>query len=253
MQFFRQKNGAISIFLVIILVPCMMVSSLFVDIGRVHLSKGMANSSADLALNTLMTRYDADLKDFYGLAASCQSIDEFYSMSVDYFERTMTSQGLTEEEADLMVDEFKLAFTDLASRNPSDLLDVEVVDATVSSALDTSNMANPTLIKDGIIEFMKYRAPIGIAERGILTLLGGSKQQLENADAEDDLRKKKDEYYESCKDFYTTARQIYFNLVSYTGKGYTEEKINSLLTTINGYNGVYKEIHTALVDRKSVV
>lgn len=247
MQFFRQKNGAISIFLVIILVPCMMVSSLFVDIGRVHLSKGMANSSADLALNTLMTRYDADLKEFYGLAASCQSIDEFYSMSVDYFERTMTSQGLTEEEADLMVDEFKLAFTDLASRNPSDLLDVEVVDATVSSALDTSNMANPTLIKDGIIEFMKYRAPIGIAERGILTLLGGSKQQLENEKEENELRKKKDTYYESAKDFYTTAQTIYFALKNYTAQGYTEEKINGLLTTINGYKDTYKEIHKALV------
>lgn len=249
MRFFKQKNGAISVFLVMILVPCMMVSSLFVDIGRVHLSKGMANSSADLALNTLMTRYDADLKEFYGLAASCQSIDEFYSMSVDYFTRTMTSQGLTEEEVDLMVDEFKLAFTDLANRNPSDLLDVEVLEANVSSALDTSNMANPTFIKDGVIEFMKYRAPIGIAERGILTFLGGNetKQKLENNNAEKELTKKKNEYYKSSKNFYTTAKDIYLKLKAYTEKGYTTDKIDDLLSTVNGYKSIYQEIHKALV------
>ena len=50
------SKGAVSVFLVLILVPCMLVSSIFVDLGRVQLSKSNAESAADLALNTLLAR-----------------------------------------------------------------------------------------------------------------------------------------------------------------------------------------------------
>ena len=58
--FSKRERGAVSVFLVIILVPCMLVASIFVDVGRVYLSKSMAESAADMALNSLMTQYDAD-------------------------------------------------------------------------------------------------------------------------------------------------------------------------------------------------
>ena len=61
--FSKRERGAVSVFLVIILVPCMLVASIFVDVGRVYLSKSMAESAADMALNSLMTHYDADLND----------------------------------------------------------------------------------------------------------------------------------------------------------------------------------------------
>ena len=63
MRCFHKNRGAISVFLVIILVPCMLVSSVFVDISRVQLSRAVAESSADLALSTLMTYYDYDLNE----------------------------------------------------------------------------------------------------------------------------------------------------------------------------------------------
>ena len=63
MNFFRKKDGAVSVFLVIILVPCIFISAMFVDLGRVYLSDGMAYSSADLALNTLLTQYDSELNE----------------------------------------------------------------------------------------------------------------------------------------------------------------------------------------------
>ena len=47
MQLFRRNDGAISVFLVMILVPCMLVASIFVDISRVSLGRAVAESSAD--------------------------------------------------------------------------------------------------------------------------------------------------------------------------------------------------------------
>ena len=96
----REKGprGAISVFLAMILVPCIVVSSLFVDLSRVHMSKAMTESSADLALNTLLTNYDADLSDWYGMVASCQNVDDFYTVSAQYFLRTISSQNLSDDE-----------------------------------------------------------------------------------------------------------------------------------------------------------
>ena len=58
MRFFQKTKGAISIFLVIILVPMMTVSSLFVDASKVKLARSMAESAGDLTLNTALTNYD---------------------------------------------------------------------------------------------------------------------------------------------------------------------------------------------------
>ena len=71
----NNSRGAISVFLVLILVPCIVVVCLFGDISRVELSKAEASSAGDLALYSLMSHYDEELKEYYGLVASCQNIE----------------------------------------------------------------------------------------------------------------------------------------------------------------------------------
>ena len=97
-------RGAVSVFLAIILVPCIIISSIFVDVGRVQLSRTVAESSADLAMNALLTNYDADLKEWYGMIASCQTIEAFYEASANFFLRTLKSQGLSDDEIVLISD-----------------------------------------------------------------------------------------------------------------------------------------------------
>ena len=80
MNFYRKNRGAVSVFLILVLVPCIVISSIFVDLSRVHLSKTTAESAADLALNTLLTNYDAELSEYYGLIGSCQDLTEFYTI-----------------------------------------------------------------------------------------------------------------------------------------------------------------------------
>ena len=75
-KFMCRRRGAISIFLILVLVPMLIVSSIFVDMSRIRLAKAAATSAGDLTLNTALTNYDAVLKDMYGLFATSQSIDE---------------------------------------------------------------------------------------------------------------------------------------------------------------------------------
>ena len=77
LQIFRKKDGAVSVFLTIILVPMIVVSCLFVDACRAKLAEPVVSSAGDLTLNTALTQYDATLNDYYGLMASSQNVDEF--------------------------------------------------------------------------------------------------------------------------------------------------------------------------------
>ena len=120
----KGTRGAISVFLAIILVPCIVISSVFVDASRVNLSKTTAESAADLALNTLLTNYDADLKEWYGMVASCQTIGEFYEISADYFLRMLQSQGMSDDEIILLSDYYANATNNDAIY---DLLKVECI------------------------------------------------------------------------------------------------------------------------------
>ena len=76
MNFCKKQRGAVSIFLVIILVPMITISSLFVDVSKVMLGKSVMESAGDLALNTALTNYDTVLKDMYGLFATAQDTEE---------------------------------------------------------------------------------------------------------------------------------------------------------------------------------
>ena len=173
-KYTKKERGAVSVFLVIILVPCMLVASIFVDVGRVSLSKSAAESASDLALNSLMTNYDFDLNDWYGMVASCQNIDEFYEASEKCFESALKSQNLSDDEITTLLGSFKSMIGDTA--DVVDYLQVTPASddnfATIG-AMEGANLANSTMLKSQIVDFMKYRAPLAACENIVDRLRSG--------------------------------------------------------------------------------
>lgn len=211
----KRTRGAVSVFLVIILVPCILVSSIFVDISRVFLSKNVAVSSADLALNSLMTNYDYDLSDWYGMAASCQDIEEFYKGSAEYFLRMLSSQGISDEEIVLISDYYKNATND---DTIYDLLEMEGLteEGDIIQAVSGADMTNATIIKNQVVEFMKYRAPIELTTE-IIKRLQDDKSTGEAVEAEENkpLVDDKTEYYEAEGELLTAAFNSYLAIFDY--------------------------------------
>ncbi len=155
------QRGAVTVFLIMILVPCIVVASIFVDASRVFLSKAEAESAADLALNTVLAHYDEDLKEFYGLIGSVQDVDQFMAKAGEYFEGMMVANGIEELESQFFID----FIGNLLSGEPiSDFLRVEISDTEVS-AMDGGNLANPAMLENQIVQFMKYRGVITIVEK----------------------------------------------------------------------------------------
>ena len=99
LKFMYKTRGAISVFLIIVLLPMMMVSAIFVDESRIQLGNSIAVSAGDLTLNTALTNYDTVLKDMYGLFATSQDMDELYDNLENYYRKSIVSAGIAETDA----------------------------------------------------------------------------------------------------------------------------------------------------------
>ncbi|MEG2429125.1 MAG: hypothetical protein RSA99_01950, partial [Oscillospiraceae bacterium] len=160
MKFMYKCKGAISIFLVIILVPMLTISAIFVDLSRVKLGQSAANSAGDLALNTALTNYDSVLKDMYGLFATAQDNDDLMESLEDYYRKAIVSTGISAGDAESTVDKIMSQLGTVAKKDDtSDLLQMDLVDFEATD-VPNANLANPTILKKEIVDFMKYRAPI---------------------------------------------------------------------------------------------
>lgn len=194
MKIFRRQHGAVSVFLVIILVPMITVSSLFVDASKVKLGRGVAESAADLTINTALTDYDTKLKDLYGLFATAQDTEELYSKLEDYYRTCITSSGVGAEDADNFVEMItaQLGLVE-KSGDVDDILNIELLDFDVSKRTDAS-LANAAVMKKQIVDFMKYRSPINTGLSFISSL-----QSFATLSKQTDLVQKRTDYYEAEK------------------------------------------------------
>lgn len=247
----KKTRGAVSVFLVMILVPCIVVTSVFVDLGRVHMSKSMAESSSDLALNSLLTNYDSDLNEWYGMVASCQSINEFYEESAKFFLRTLSSQGLSDDEIYLLSDYYAHATND---DTIYDLLQVECQTETsgMITAVSGANLSNSTLIKEQVVEFMKYRAPIELTT-SIIDRLNSDETVLQAIESEENtpLVENKTDYYKAEGELLAAAFNSYIAIYDYykeaTTNNLTNEQLQNYANKLTTYKNAYSEIHKLMI------
>ena len=242
------QKGAISVFLAIILVPCIVVSGTFVDLSRVKLSKGAAVSAADLSLNSLMTNYDVDLNEIYGMMASCQTIEEFYEESAQFFLDALYSQGLEADEIDSLIALWESLVGD---DSIYDLLDMEVQSETndIISKVDGASLGESSVImKDQIVEFMKYRAPVEIS-KGIIDRLKKSDASttLTEADKNEELVESKEEYAEDEADLLEALFYSYKYIKKYQTYKASLTKLKDMASRLEQYRDLYKEINGYMV------
>lgn len=244
----KSQRGAISVFLAIILIPCIVMSGMFVDLSRVKLAQGVATSSADLALNSLMANYDADLSDYYGLMASCQNIEDFYEESAQFFLEALYSQGLSADDAESLLTYVNSLFTDDVVH---DLFQMEIQTETkdiVGSVKGASLGESSVIIKDQVVEFMKYRAPVEITSNIIDRLKKtGAADVFSDAKEDEQLVEDKQQYAESEEDFMDAAFKTYKALLKYEDEKMTVTKLKKMLTDMKSARETYREVTVLMV------
>lgn len=255
MKLFR-PGGAISVFLVIILVPCLVVCFLFVDLSRVDLSQNSVESTADTMLNSLMANYDAVLSDYYGLVASVQNIDEFYDKSEEFFTKTLQANGVDGGASNEIV---SWIFNEIRGGGDySDLLQVGVVDGTnnLYAAPDSGLGENPILVKEGVVEFMKYRAPELVLESVYQKLVDGGDQlqkDMENATEDSKLAEERDDFAESEGELSKREFYTYYYYKEYAKLGLKIEELETARQNADDSRPAYKDAVKQTVERLWIV
>lgn len=218
MYFLKHRRGSVSIFLVIILVPMLTISALFVDVSKVSLSRGAAASALDLSLNTALTNYDTELKDLYGLFATAQDMDDLFNKLEDYYRTCITSAGVSDEDAQTYTDQIMAQLGMLAEEDETaDILSMELMDFDVSK-YENGSLANATILEKQIVDFMKYRAPIntGLSFLSALQSFTALKEQT-------DLVEKRKAYYETQSTVMQAAYDAWTHIAHYNEAGFAQD------------------------------
>lgn len=213
MHFKKSAQGAVSVFLVIILVPMMALSALFVDLSRIKLAREMAVTATELTLNTALTDYDRKLKELYGLLATAKSPKDLEAELQGYYTSCITSAGIDKQSAGDIVDQLMAAFgmTEDADVNIADFMKVEVApDSFKVGQLEAGSITNPMLVKRQIVEFMKYRSPINTGLRFINAL-----KSFKTLSKQTKLVENRRDYYEKEKNLAETLKKAWGNIHAY--------------------------------------
>ncbi len=259
MKIFYKNNGAVTIFLILILVPVLALSGIFVEISRVELAKPLITSSADLALNTALTNYDSKLKDYYGLMGSAQKTSDTLDVAQEYFKNCINSQIVDEDYLDQCWEKVSTIVNngaELIGRDSiitteaetiSNLLLLEIPELTVKG-VDNANLANPVFLKSQIVEFMKYRAPVEIVT-GLFEELKGQADYLKNLKKDEELQKKEQATYEAENELLQRLYDIYTEVNKYNDLGITADYLSGIAITMNSLEDQYRTFHNHAVKR----
>ena len=93
----KNNRGSVTIFLTILLVPMLIISGVFVDVGRYQLAKAYVSNAADLTLRSHLANYDSALKEVYGLFAISQK-EQGSEANATYSEYFKDNLGMDQDE-----------------------------------------------------------------------------------------------------------------------------------------------------------
>lgn len=145
MEIFYKNRGTISVFLTIILVPVLLLGGMTTDAARIGMSKVVISDAGEMAMNAGLAQYNEELHDEYGLLVMDQSPESMQSDLEKYFNGSLNGTGLPGTE------DYK-KILDLLTKN------FEAINVQGSEIYQTE------VEKQQILEYMKYRAPVCLAE-----------------------------------------------------------------------------------------
>ena len=112
LNIFYRNNGAISVFLTLILLPVLIMGGMTVDASRIYMSKVLISDAGEMAMNAGLAQYDEKLHDEYGLLVMDQSPESMAEELEMYFKSSLNEIELPGEDdykkiLDLMTKSFQ--------------------------------------------------------------------------------------------------------------------------------------------------
>jgi hypothetical protein len=224
MGVFYKNNGAITVFLSLILVPILVLAGISIDAIRIYGASAILADSVNLTMNTALANYDQALKDSYGILSMSADENELSNNLIRYFENTINSMGLEFDEEDSytksIIDDIKNMISSPEKLDFNNLIDMETVDFS-AKGIDGTQLYYPETLKRQVIEYMKYRGLISIGTNFIEKL-----NIFKEIPKQQEFMESKVEYENSLSDIDSSCKDIYRAILQY----------NKLKQELNNYS-----------------
>lgn len=205
-KFTKKVQGSISLFLSMIILLLVILEGFLIDGSKVLASKMFMSSAGEMTLNAGLTYYDEALRDIYGLFAISESEEDLKANLKVHFQRTLGETTGVEDSG--YVDNM-LEYVENALKSGWDgeeagrLLDLELGSFEAKGVVN-SELSQPYVIKNQILEYMKYRGPASLGY-GMLEKLHAFKEldkQQKTMEAKLDYEEKMSDIQEACENAY---------------------------------------------------
>ena len=186
-KFFSNSKGAVTVFVTLLLVPSILVSGTAVDAARIYTTRNAVQNANQLAANASLASYNSLLKDLYALYGFMQDDPQLAAMIDEYIQITVYGK-----------DEDKGTFRSFIG---SDEFTAELE--------FSGNLRKTDVLKQQILEYMKFRGPAIILEK-IFGSLGSGTEHIEH---DSDILDVKQEIDDSLEDILDKYKQLYYAIM----------------------------------------
>lgn len=230
----KKIEGSVTIFLIIIMLPSFIFGGYLVDASRIEAAKNLISSAGDLSMNAVLSEYNENLYELYGLLATAESPNQMKNQIEMYFNNMLQSNSMlqgSDSATVQLVRNLKSYLTDPSSDSFDNLIRLSSVNDLSISGVESSKITNPDVLKNQIVEFMKYRGPASMAS-GIITkfkTIGDVKKQSQ-------AMKKKIEYEDKVSDIGDECQKAYDAI----------NELNSVIGTVDSSRNQISQIENAM-------
>lgn len=192
------SRGAVTIFLIILLLPSFLFGGYCFDLARLEAAKTMLSSAGDLTLTSALTQYNKDLYNRYGLLATGVDENEKTVLS-DYYDSMIESSSVVPGSSSSTINLIQSIRSYMSDPNAKQFDNLVQMSSNPShfkiTGVDETQITNPDTLRSQIIEYMKYRGPITLAS-GLLTKI----KTIGDVDKQSNAVEKKVDYEDKLSD-----------------------------------------------------
>lgn len=204
MKLFVNKKGSVTVLMSLIMAMIMTFTLILIDASKIVSARNMVSGAGDMALKSGLTYYNSVLQDTYGIFAVSKDMDELKDNLNAYFTATLNANGL--ENKGLVADIVDSVMSGDTSN--ATFMNFKVDNFSVQG-VKGSELSNVPVLKQQILEYMKYRAPavIGYGFLEKLNIIKDLPKQQEAVEAQLNYDEKLEDIQKICEQTYESANQ----------------------------------------------
>ena len=218
-KMFKDRKGAVTVFVTLLLIPAILVSGTAVDLTRIYSAHSVLQDANQLAANSVLTQYDALLYDIYGVMGVAEDDPILGKLLDSYIKVSVFGESKPDNE-------------------PGSLRLLYGSDISMEDPLfpEDQNLSNEDVLRRQIEEYMKFRGPVLIVKE-FIDALEGNKLKEDTKVVDDKLAIER-----GIADIYDNYKELYEAILAADKcnqaiggiAGGSFGAVSSALTTIRG-------------------